>query len=283
MQVFFVCGSPKSGTTWLQRVLDAHPEVSCSGEGHFIDRISGPFAQVLRDYNKHLSLVADRVYEGRPYYDPVTQDEFDQIMRHLILGRLLARRAAPQVRWIGDKTPRYAQRLPQLLRIFPEARVIDITRDPRDVIVSQLGVAVRAGTPFTGEKRDGLIRAGAADWLKNVECVQAFAQAHPGRVCQLRYEDLIADATGETRRMFDFLGVASDSGTLQAILRQTSFEAMSGRQPGVEDARSFLRKGVVGDWRSALDAEEARMIADTCAPLMEARGYACAPQAMAAE
>jgi hypothetical protein len=68
MDVFFACGAPKSGTTWLQRVLDAHPEISCSGEGHFIDRFSAPLAEVVREYNRHLGVVETQVYEGRPYY-----------------------------------------------------------------------------------------------------------------------------------------------------------------------------------------------------------------------
>ena len=58
LNVFFVCGAPKSGTTWLQHILDAHPEVTCSGEGHFIQRFSEPMAQVMRDYNAEMTLAA---------------------------------------------------------------------------------------------------------------------------------------------------------------------------------------------------------------------------------
>ena len=67
-QLLFVCGAPKSGTTWLQRVLDAHPQIQCSGEGHFIERFTVLLAQVMRGYASHMGLVADRVYEGKPYY-----------------------------------------------------------------------------------------------------------------------------------------------------------------------------------------------------------------------
>jgi hypothetical protein len=38
-QLFFVGGAPKSGTTWLQLMLNGHPEISCTGEGHFPDRL----------------------------------------------------------------------------------------------------------------------------------------------------------------------------------------------------------------------------------------------------
>ena len=38
-QIFFIGGTAKSGTTWVQLLLDAHPEVSCNGEGHFLDNL----------------------------------------------------------------------------------------------------------------------------------------------------------------------------------------------------------------------------------------------------
>ena len=34
-QLFFVGGAPRSGTTWVQHILDSHPDVSCRGEGTF--------------------------------------------------------------------------------------------------------------------------------------------------------------------------------------------------------------------------------------------------------
>ena len=103
MQVFFVCGAPKSGTTWLQRVLDAHPEVICSGEGHFIQRFTIPLATVVREYNDYSRLVADRVYEGTPYYEPVDQQDFDRVARTFIMDRLIFRKPGPGVCWVGTR------------------------------------------------------------------------------------------------------------------------------------------------------------------------------------
>ena len=41
-RLFFVAGAQKSGTTWVQRMLDAHPEILCAGEGHFMDALGAP-------------------------------------------------------------------------------------------------------------------------------------------------------------------------------------------------------------------------------------------------
>ncbi len=68
---FFICGAQKSGTTWLQRILDAHPQVRCRGEGHFFSELSRLLGQSFSSYNKTLGKVADQAFEGRPYYPGV--------------------------------------------------------------------------------------------------------------------------------------------------------------------------------------------------------------------
>ncbi|MFL5298056.1 MAG: sulfotransferase domain-containing protein [Phenylobacterium sp.] len=277
MNIFFACGAPKSGTTWLQRVLDAHPEVCCSGEGHFIQRFSAPIAKSVNAYNRELVAVASQVYEGEPYYQPVGQPEFDALIRDFILGRLSAR-AGPQTRWIGDKTPTYTRHLEQLNRLFPGAKVIHIVRDPRDVAVSRMAHSRRAGagaatTPGSEEHRltlEGAVRM----WREAVSAVDAFAAAHPGQTHELRYRDLHTDPIGEIGRLFGFLGAPAPRVLVQRIAAQTSFKALSGRAPGEEDASSFLRKGLPDDWRSGLDEASARFVTDECGELMRAKRFA---------
>lgn len=277
MNVFFVCGAPKSGTTWLQRLLDAHPQVTCAGEGHFIERFTGPLSQVVSGYNQQMRLEIEEVYEGRPAYGPVDQAEFDEVARTFILNRLLSRRPAPEVRWIGDKTPRYTHYLAQLHRLFPAARIIHIVRDPRDVAVSRMAHAKRAGT------RDALtpgtepywttVKDAVQMWNEAVAEVDAFAAARPGLVHELRYCDLQADPAAEAARLFAFLGVDADPPLLERLVAATSFEALSGRRPGEEDPDSFLRKGVSGDWKTRLDPPTAQIILAACADLMRAKHF----------
>src|SRR5215813_7312173 len=63
-QIFFVGGTVRSGTTWLQLLLHAHPSVSCSGEGHFPDRLWPFLKQTMEQHNgiikKHNELVFKR-------------------------------------------------------------------------------------------------------------------------------------------------------------------------------------------------------------------------------
>ena len=277
VNVFFACGAPKSGTTWLQSVLDAHPEVCCSGEGHFVQRFSLPAAQMINDYNAALSVEAEKVYEGRPSYQPVEQDEFDDMVRAFMLRRMGAR-AGAETRWIGDKTPAYVKQLGRLHHLFPQARILHMVRDPRDVAVSRLGFEARAGrardlAPGAEDHRK-VIEAAIAWWKDAITRVDAFSQAHPGLVHEVTYRDLHADPIGTSTALFDFLGVSTDQVQMARIAAATSFEAMSGRRPGQEDASSFLRKGLPGDWRNGLDADSAELIQAECGEMMRERRFA---------
>lgn len=274
---FFVCGAPKSGTTWLQRVLDAHPQIQCSGEGHFIDRFSAPLARVLRGYAEHMTLVADRVYEGGAYYPPLVQADLDRIVRTFIIERLMTRNPGPEIGWIGDKTPRYTARLAALLRLFPDARFLNIIRDPRDVAIARMHQARRAGegkrvAEGTAE-RIQFIRDGGTDWAGCVAPVDAFVAERPGLVHTIRYEDMIADPAGEAGKAFAFLGARHDDALVAGVAAATSFEAMTGRKAGEEHPTSFMRKGIAGDWVGKLESEALAAIEETCGELMRAHGY----------
>ena len=227
---------------------------------------------MLNAYNTQLTMETEQVYEGEPVYKPVDQSELDELGRAFILRRL-TRRAGPGVRWVGDKTPRYTHQLQPLDRLFPEARFINIVRDPRDVAVSRMGHSRRIGltevfTPGTPQNKEA-IAAAVTGWIEAVRLVDAFAQAHPGRVHELRYWELVERPGKTAAALFDFLGVSTDPAVIDQVVAATSFEALSGgRKPGQEDAGSFLRKGMPGDWRERLDAAAVAVIEGACGELM---------------
>ena len=91
-----------------------------------------------------------------------------------------------------------------------------------------------------------------------------FARRWHGRkdVVHVRYEDLSRDTAGELRRIvLGLTGKQLSPREASAIVEEFSFERQAGRRAGEEDRRSFLRKGVVGDWRNHF-SPEAREVFD---------------------
>ena len=138
MQVFFIVGAQKSGTTWLQKSLNSIDGIHCLGEGHFIDKLLMPMAQTRYDYNQMMQVVQQRVYDGEGFYGPVPDQEFFGLMRSWILQIMVRNAAAPteSILALGDKTPANSFHIPTLKRLFPGARFIHIVRDGSDVAVS---------------------------------------------------------------------------------------------------------------------------------------------------
>jgi hypothetical protein len=277
LKVFFVCGAPKSGTTWLQRLLDAHPEVVCSGEGHFVERLALPMLQVRDTYNKHMSLVAERVYEHKPYYEPVSAEDMLVPVRNLIL-RQMQKRQKPGALAVGDKTPRYTDYLNELRSLFPRASFIHIVRDPRDVAVSVLHHGRRAGIAEAldsqSDRHRAAVRGAAVAWMNAQGKVAAFRARNPSvPFHELRYEDLLDRPLETARAAFRFLGARDSDAVVQAAIDATSFEALSGRQRGEESETSFFRKGIAGDWKGVLDDAALGTIGGVAGEMMALKGY----------
>jgi hypothetical protein len=254
-QIFFVCGAVKSGTTWLQILLDAHPDVSCRGEGHLADRLDPLLTKSLADYNSALGAKNRHIFGQLPQF-PLFAEDHRLYLLACAIALLLSKQAkGKSVKAVGEKTPDNIRYLGLLSRLFPQAKFVHIVRDGRDCAVSCWHHNLRLFNQRTRDQFgsiDNFAASFADTWVSEVVAAVRFGEAQPDRYAAIRYEDLIADTENAARGLFAFLGVGRHQDVVAKCCAAASFEQLSGRVRGEENRDSFFRKGAVGDWRRDL-------------------------------
>jgi hypothetical protein len=298
---FFVVGYQKSGTTWLMRILDSHPEILCKGEGRFfgagwrqesIKRIDArrPPSSL---YNALLDAEYLRHWIERSVWSRHgdADEHLTNITRMTIDYFLIGELSNTGKRMVGDKSPLLtAGIIEEISGIYPEARVIHIIRDGRDAAVSAVhhsrnfGKARKenAGAPVNSHRRSGesMFAGGslekmAAEWGERVGGTVGDGPALLGsNYIEVRYEDLLERPEDEVRRLLEFLGVEASEEIVKRCVDSASFEKLSrGRERGQEDPSSFFRKGVAGDWKNVFTEEDRKVFKEEAGNLLIRLGY----------
>jgi hypothetical protein len=206
-------------------------------------------------------------------------------------------------KFVGDKTVLLTPEIVgEIGEIYPEARVIHIIRDGRDVAVSTMhhiwNQAEDQGgtgkiTPDqlarreayrenpqkllkTGEGMfpDGWLGNYAAKWATKVSRAAKDGPALLGaNYREVRYEDLLEKPEEEVKRLLEFLGADSSEQTTKQCVSAASFERLAeGRERG-QEAASFFRKGIAGDWKNVFTEHDKRDFKAATGDLLIALGY----------
>jgi hypothetical protein len=313
--VFFVVGRAKSGTSWLTRILDAHPEILCKGEGRFFGRdfIQEDFERGqkgrIQPSSLYRALLEAEYLEA--WIERSVWTRHDDVEEHLInLTRLstdyfLAQRLLKSgKRIVGDKTPFLGNTiLEEIGKIHPDARVVHIIRDGRDIAISLIhhrwnlakdegGIyeltpeelakreAYRRNARELTETREGLfpqkmLRGMAIGWRDQIgKAMKDGRELLGANYTEVRYEDLLQRAEEEVRRLLGFLGADASEEVVKECVGSASFEKLTeGRERGQEDPSSFFRKGVAGDWKDVFTEQDRQIFKEEAGDLLIELGY----------
>ncbi len=189
----------------------------------------------------------------------------------------------------GEKTPRHAFRIAEMLGAFPSAHVVCLIRDPRAVVASYRDWTRRpaldpaTGGPFSADRRRA--RSSYNVVLASLLCKAALRAAlqgceryGPERVRLLVYEELVGEPERVLRELTSWLGLRYDPLMLDVPLVQSSYNA---------DGAGGISKEPLQRWRSKLAPAEVRVIESSCAGLMHELGYtldrpSCSPLTLSA-
>lgn len=256
-QIFFVGGAPRSGTTWLQQIIDSHPDASCKGEGLFSKDLFPLTESIIAQRAKALQAKNERLFQHTGGYPLPLAEDGDHLAATAILLALRQQAGGRDYRAYGEKTPENVFMFAKFRQLFPKAKFIAIARDPRDVLTSAWYFF---RNPQPGQQDVGemlaFLHSALPSLSEGARVVQSFGQQHAEALRVVTYERLRQAPAPAVAEIFRFLGLAADEDIVADCLERTSFvKASGGRPPGVAQNGAFVRNGMVGDWRTTLTPE----------------------------
>lgn len=273
-RLFFVTGIPKSGTTWLQMLLNAHPAIACRSEDEF-EFLRRGIEPVLARYNQKIQRFDETTAgQGACLF---TTDDAAALMRFLILHSLGQRLDHDGVQRAGAKDNNMCEHLAFYTALMPRARFIVVLRDPRDVAISSWFHNCRLNSNFAESYPGGLekwaVHVGQI-WCESLRrCLQT-AESQSKRFHFLRYEDLYQEPKSTFFDLLCFLGLPVVEAEVRDALSATEFSRLSGgRATGKADPKSFFRKGEPGDWQTYLSLDTAAAVLEAGHPFTMRFGY----------
>jgi len=272
-RIFFAFGTPRSGTTWVQLLLNAHPGITCRSEDQF-EFFVRRFGRMLTNYNKLIAELDRRAArQGAFFLDD--QDGY-ALLRTVVLRALHKAGSRTGSPHLGVKDNGILERLALYDQLFPRSRFLLIVRDPRDALVSAWFRNLRMQPDF--REQAGTVSRwvlnGSRSWARALAAVRRRGEQMGDRFSLVRYEDLHAEPGATARGVFEFLGADAAPEVVSTCLQATAFDRYSGgRGRGEEVAGDFFRKGEVGDWRNHVDGATAARVRELAGPVMRSFGY----------
>lgn len=310
-KVFFIAGEMRSGTSWLRRTLSGHPEIACGHEGSFFGRDYDHeeipvYPHPVSSFTRALAVSE----EFKTWHDLLWNqwsDDYEEDMRNLTrlsIDYFLSkevRRTSKRI--VGDKSPQHTANLDEIYEFYPDARIIHIVRDGRDVAVSAMNHWWRQAqdrpdgifelTAEEIEKRDAyqedrekFLASGesifteerlgqlARRWSHRVGSARRNGTVLYGdRYLEIRYEDLLRNAPVTLFQVLELLGARRGTNVIECCIRHGSFERASNRRQGEENSGSFFRKGVVGDWQNVFTKQDRKIYEELAGEQLAEAGY----------
>ena len=235
-QAVFILGWGRSGTTWINNLLQQHSSVATviePGRGTFesayFSEVSGRYGD-LKEITNFIELCA--VLAQSTYFRQAGVT-LEQLVRKYpadygeLFQKAMDEFALDQgCRVWTEKTPSHTLHAEEISTAVPGALFISIEREARGVIRSRMAI-------IESLRRKGQVKVGRLDlgiktaqwvftWQHYLNRIERLGRRLPGRLLRVRYEDLQGDTEAEMRRVCQFLGLDFESAMLHSPFRRNS-------------------------------------------------------------
>ena len=233
-RIALLCGHPRSGTTLLEQVLDAHRDITSAEETKMMH--DDAYLPLIRDFPEGTSVLHALDSVPPSLIRHARENYFrciELFLRRQIGARLLV-----------DKNPSLNLMIPMVVRVFPEAKFLVALRDPRDVVVSCFLQAL----PLTPISSAYLSLEGTVNQYANVMGFWLEMRPRMGNQWMyVRYEEMVEALPTVARSVLGFLGVEFEENVLKFYEHAQKKRVTS---PSHADVRKPLYRTAVGRWRN---------------------------------
>jgi len=209
--LFFILGRGRSGTTLITRILSEHPQINVAPEGFFILSLWPTYRskiwtnRTIENFCKDL-FKENRIKTWQLNYQTLKDELYNAAQNEnlsfprvcQLVYKVYALENGGPVAWVGDKNPHYALFVKEILKIFPDAPVIFLTRDYRTNIQSYQHV------PFDLQDTAAL----AYRWKIYNEAILNVSQNNTTNFYYLPFESLLKNPEAELKEVCHFLNVS---------------------------------------------------------------------------
>ena len=251
-----VTGADRSGTTLMFALLASHPDVAMIRRANLWRWFDEGFGDLARPENLEACLDALARYARLEVLEP----DFDRIRREFERGEprygrlfsLLFEHHAEKVgarRW-GDKSLHTEHHIDRLLAEWPDAKLVQMVRDPRDR---------HASVSRRYEDTDRGVSSVTGRWLASVRAIRRNVDVHPANAMMVRYEDLALRPDEVLAEVCDFVEVEYDPTML--AMGAVSAQAEQGGNSSFERSRpGTISTASIGRFRTVLDPLEVALV-----------------------
>jgi tetratricopeptide (TPR) repeat protein len=224
----FILGLPRSGSTLVEQILASHSQVEGTQELYDIPRIvlglQGPGSN-LGD-SRYPCVLADLVPE-----------EFRKLGERYLTDTRPYRSGKP---FFVDKMPNNFRHIGLVRLMLPNAKIIDMRREPMACCFSNLRQLFASGQEFTYSIEDI-----ARYYRTYLELMRHWDAVLPGKILRVSYEDLVDGLERNVRRILEFCGLGFEPGCIEFYRTERSV-----RTPSSEQVRQPIFREGLGRWRN---------------------------------
>jgi len=181
-KILFIVGCPRSGTTWLQKILASHINFFTGQESDFFTSFATP---LMKRYYAELDNPSGRGGTGLPTY--ISEENLYQMLREMFINMIAVAEDYSSESIFIEKTPSHALTIDEINRVFPMAMFIHIIRSPKDVASSMISASKTWGKVWAPSN----IWSASKMWKKHVVLAEeSLSKIEPSRHISIKYENL---------------------------------------------------------------------------------------------